>query len=164
MKTKYYALLLALFFFGFSAFLTAQTTSKEQETIKKEIRDAVGTIFTNLQKMDADALYRSYDDSPGFIQITTDGAMFDFQNAKKFHASWFMTLSNLKAERVKDAFRFLPGNNVIYSWLGKLEMTTKQGIRLIANQFAITFIFSKTGSMWKVIHQQGSSLPPVPVK
>jgi len=114
--------------------------------------------------MDAEALYQSYVESPDFIQITTAGEMVDFQTAKNEHANWFMTLSSLKVTPVRETFRFLPGNTVIYSWFGKFEMTTKRGVQLQADKFGITFIFSKKDNQWKVIYQQASSLPPVQIK
>jgi ketosteroid isomerase-like protein len=156
--------LFIVFLLGSATPLTAQMTSQEQETVKKEITEAVGTIFTNLQNLDAEALYQSYAESTDFIQITTAGEMADFQTAKHEHANWFMTLSSLKVMRVSEAFRFLPGNTVIYYWFGKFEMTTKNGVQLKMDKFGTTFIFSKKGNQWKVILQQASSLPPVPVK
>jgi hypothetical protein len=164
MKTNYLTLWLIIFSFGFSMQLTAQKTAQKQEKAKKEIAEVVETIFRNLQSMDAEALYQSYDESPDFIQITTAGEIADFQTAKKEHANWFTTLSSLKVKRVSEAFRFLPGNTVVYSWFGKFEMTTKRGVQLKMDRFATTFIFSKKGNQWKVILQQASSLPPVPVK
>ena len=164
MKTNFLTMLLIFLFWGCANRLTAQMTSQEQETTKKEITEAVGTIFTNLQKMDAEALYQSYAEFPDFLQITTAGEMADFQTAKNEHANWFMTLSSLKVTRVSEAFRFLPGNTVIYYWFGKFEMTTKKGVQVKMDKFGTTFIFSKKGNQWKVIFQQASSLPPVPVQ
>jgi ketosteroid isomerase-like protein len=131
---------------------------------KKEISEFIGTIFSNLRNMDAEALYQSYAESPDFIQITTAGEMIDFQTAKNEHANWFRTLSSLKVTPLNEAFRFLPGNTVIYLWFGKFEMTTKRSVQSNADKFGITFIFSKKGNQWKVIYQQASSLPPVSIK
>jgi hypothetical protein len=164
MKTNLLTVPLIFMFLGCAPHLTAQMTSQEQETVKKEIREAVGTIFKNLQNMDAESLYKSYVESPDFIQITTAGEIADFQTAKNEHANWFMTLSSLKVTRVSEAFRFLPGNTIIYYWFGKFEMTSKGGMQLIMDKFGTTFIFSKKDNQWKVIFQQASSLPPVPVK
>ena len=164
MKTSYLTVLLVVFLIGCSTHVVAQMTSQEQETAKKEITETVGTIFKNLQNMDAESLYQSYAESPDFVQISTEGTMVDFQNAKNLHAKWFTTLSSLNVTLVKETFRFLPCNTVIYIWLGKFEMRTKQGLQLKVDKFGITFIFRKVDSQWKVIQQQGSSLPPVPVK
>jgi ketosteroid isomerase-like protein len=164
MKSNYLTLWLIIFFFGCTLKVNAQMTAQEQENAKKEITEIVGTIFMNLQNMDAEALYKSYDESPDFIQMTTAGDMVDFQTAKNEHASWFKTLSSLKVTLIKEACRFLPGYTAIYSWFGKFEMTTKQGMQLKNDKLGTTFIFRKIGNQWKVIHQQASSLPPVPVK
>lgn len=135
-----------------------------QDSVKKEIEEAIGTIFRDLQNMDAESLYQSYAESPEFIQITTEGAMFDFQLAKNLHERWFGILSSLKVTTENQIIRILPGNTVICSWFGKMEMATKQGAQLKTDAFGITFIFRKVDGKWKVIHQQGSSLPPVQVK
>lgn len=164
MKKIYLTGLLIVFLFGCATHQTEQMTSQEQETAKKEITEVAGTIFKNLQKMDAEALYQSYAESPDFIQITTAGVLADFQTAKNEHANWFKTLTSLNITRVSEAFRFLPGNKVIYYWFGKFEMTTKQGMQLKMDKFGTTFIFSKNDNQWKVIFQQASSLPPVPVQ
>ncbi len=163
MKTNYLTFLLIFSFFGITTHLTAQMTAQEQKTAKKEIAEVVEDIFRDLQNMDAGALYQSYAESPDFMQITTAGEMADFQTAKKEHANWFSTLSSLKVTRTSEAFRFLPGNTVIYYWFGKFEMMTKQGVKVKMDKFGTTFIFSKKGNQWKVIFQQASSLPPVPV-
>ena len=138
-------------------------TPQQQEAAKNEIREVVSVIFRDLQKMDADALFQSYSDIPGFLFVTTDGSMTDLQAAKNHHAAWFKSLSSLKVTTIKDNFIFLPGGDVICSWLGIFEMTTGSGVQLKINQFGITFIFRKTDNQWKVIYQHSSALPPAPV-
>lgn len=161
MKKNYLTVLFIVFLLGSATPGAAQMTSQQQEIVKKEITEAAGTIFTNLQNMDAEALYQSYAESPDFLQITTTGEKADFQTAKTEHANWFMTLSSLKVTRVSETFRFLPGNTVIYYWFGKFDITTKKGVQLKMDKFGTTFIFSKKGNQWKVIFQQASSQPPV---
>ena len=160
MKTILFNMMIWFFFFGCATHLTAQMTAQEQETAKKEIREIAGKIFQNLEKMDAEALFQSYSNSPDFMFITTDGSIVGWQEAKNHHAAWFNSLSSLQVTTNKDNFRFLPGNIVIYGWAGKFEMTLGSGQQLKNDKFAITFIFSKINNQWKVIHQHSSALPP----
>jgi ketosteroid isomerase-like protein len=153
---------LALFFFSVCAGQKpSQMTPLDQETAKKEIREAVRVIFQNLEKMDAEALFQSYSNSSDLIFFTTDGSKTGLQEAKNHHAAWFNSLSSLKVTTITDDFRFLPGKIVICSWLGKFEMTLGSGEQLKINKFGITFIFSKIDNQWKVIYQHSSALPPV---
>ena len=135
---------------------------QEQAPVKTEVKEAVKVIFQSLEKMDVEALFRSYSNSSDFIFFTTDGSMADYQEAKNHHAAWFKSLSSLKVTTIRDDFRFLPGNIVICGWLGKFEMTLGSGEQLKINKFGITFIFRKTDNHWKVIYQHSSALPPVP--
>jgi ketosteroid isomerase-like protein len=154
---------LALFFLsGYARKEPVQMTPQEQETAKKEIRKVVEIIFHSLEKMDVDALFQLYSNSPDFIFFTTDGSMMDLQQAKIHNAAWFKSLSALKVTTIGDDFRFLPGNIVICGWIGKFDMTLGSGEQLKINKFGITFIFRKIENHWKVIYQHSSALPPVP--
>lgn len=164
MKTNLFIALVLSFFFGCTGQGPAGMTPQQQETAKKEIAEVVKVIFQNLEKKDADVLFQSYSSSSDFAFVTTDGSMIDLQEARNHHAAWFKSLSSLKVTTIKDSFIFLPGNDVICSWLGKFEMTLGSGEQVKIDRFAITFIFRKTDNQWKVIYQHSSALPPVPVQ
>jgi ketosteroid isomerase-like protein len=152
---------LSLFFFSVCASPEPVKMSlQEQETAKKEIREVVNVILQNLQKMDAEALFQSYSDASALIFLTTDGSKIGLEEAKNHHSAWFNSLSSLKVTTITDDFRFLPGNNVVCSWIGKFEMTLGSGQQLKIDKFGITFIFSKIDNEWKVIYQHSSALPP----
>jgi ketosteroid isomerase-like protein len=161
MKTITFVMLTLFLFSRCASQESIQMTPQEQETAKKEIREAVRVIFQNLEKMDVEALFQSYSNSSDLIFFTTDGSKTGFQEAKNHHAAWFKSLSSLKVTTNTDDFRFLPGNIIICSWLGKFEMTLGSGEQLKINKFGITFIFRKIDNQWKVIYQHSSALPPV---
>lgn len=142
----------------------AQMNPQDQESAKKEIGAVVGAIFQGLEKMDVEALFRSYSDTVGFILINTEGFIVNLQMARFGHAEWFKSLSSLKVTPLMKEFRFLPGNVVLCAWQGKFVMTLKTGGQLQIDKFGITFVFSKIDGLWKVIYQHSSSLPPSPLK
>ena len=141
----------------------APMAPQEQEAAKKELTEAVNAIIQSLEKMDAEALFESYSNSPDFILFATDGSMADYQLAKSHNAGWFKSLSSLKVATVKEEFRFLPGNVVVCAWHATFDMTLKSGGEPKMD-FAITFVFNKTENRWKVVYQHTSALPPAPEK
>ncbi len=161
MKKILFIILILFFFLGFLKEESTQMTSQKQEAAKKEITEVVHAIFRSLEKMDVEALFKYYSNSPDFILFTVVGTMVNYQQAKMEHAEWFKTLSSLKIISVKDEFRFLTDNKVVYAWLGKFEMVLKSGERIMIDKFGVTFIFSKIDNHWKVIYQQSCSSPPV---
>ncbi len=161
MKKILFIMLILFFYVGFSKENPAQMTSQKQEAAKKEITEVVKVIFQSLEKMDVEALFKSYSNSPDFILFTTTSMMVNYQRAKMEHAEWFKTLSSLKVTNIKDDFRFMTDSKVICAWLGKFEIVLKTGERLMIDKFGITFIFSKINNQWKVIYQQSCSSPPV---
>ncbi len=133
-------------------------TSTEQETTKKEIKEVVNVIFQGLEKVDAEAACQPYLNSPDSILFTVYGTMVDYLGAINGHAAWFKTLTSIKVTTIKEEFRFLPDNLVIYPWLGKFEMTLKSGEQVTVD-FGVTMIFRKIDNQWKVIYQQTSQVP-----
>ena len=134
-----------------------------QETAKKELKGAVNAIIRGLEKLDAEVLFQSYSDSPGFILFTTDGTTADYRVAKNHHVQWFKSLSSLKVTTVSIEFRFLSGDVAVCAWHTKFAMTLKTGGEPKVD-FAITFVFNKIDSHWKVVYQQTSVLPPAQEK
>ncbi len=158
MKTNLYLVLALLLFFGCTKHEPTIMTSTEQETAKKEIKEVINVIFQGLEKLDAEAAFKPYLNSPDFILFTVYGTMVDYQGAINGHAAWFKTLTSIKVTTIKEEFRFLPDNLVIYPWLGKFEMTLKSGEQVTVD-FGVTMIFRKIDNQWKVIYQQTSQVP-----
>lgn len=158
MKTILFIMMVLFFFPGYSNPVPVLLTPQDQDTAKKEISAVVKLINQNLEKMDVEALFQSYSDSSDFF--TTDGSMINLQVFKNHNAAWFNSLAALKVTTFSEYYRFLPGNTVICSWIGKFEMTLKSGEQLKNNKFGITYIFRKIDNKWKVIHQHASALPP----
>ncbi|HQI42329.1 MAG: hypothetical protein B6D44_13305 [Ignavibacteriales bacterium UTCHB2] len=136
-----------------------QMTNQEQETAKKEIKDVVKSITQGLENLNAETSFKPYLNSPDFILFTVQGSMVNYQRAKDEHAAWFNTLTSLKVTTIKEEFRFLPDNIVIFPWLGKFEMIFKTGEQLTVD-FCVTMIFRKIDNQWIVIYQQTSQVPP----
>ena len=158
MKTNLYLVLALLFFFGCTKQEPMQMTPQKKETAKKEIKEAVNVIFQGLEKLDAEAAFKPYLNTPDFILFTVYGTMVDYQGAINGHAAWFKTLASIKVTTTKEEFRFLPDNLVIYPWFGKFEMTLKSGEQVTVD-FGVTMIFRKIDDQWKVIYQQTSQVP-----
>jgi len=158
MKTYLFILMVLLLSPGYSNPIPVLITTQDQDTDRKEISAIVKLINQSLDKMDVEALFRSYSDSADFF--TTDGSMINLQLFKNHNAAWFNSLSSLKVTTTGEYYRFLPGNTVICSWTGKFEMTLKSGEQLKIDKFGITYIFRKIDNKWKVIHQHASALPP----
>ena len=164
MKPTLLITLALFFFFGCARQEPAQMTPQEQDAAKKEIREVVDLILQAGDKMDVEALFQLYSDSPDFILFNTDGSMVDYQGAKNGAAEMFKSLAVLKYTTVKEEFRFLPNNIVICAWLGNCEMTIKTGEHLNINTYAVTLVFRKIDNQWKVIYSHESALPPVQEK
>jgi hypothetical protein len=158
MKTNLYLVLALLLFFGCTKQEPMQMTPQEKGIAKKEIKEVVNFIFQSLEKLDAEAAFQPYLNSPDFILFTVYGTMVDYQWAINGHAVWFKTLTSIKVITTKEEFRFLPDNLVIYPWLGKFEMTLKTGEQVTVD-FGVTMILRKIDNQWKVIYQQTSQVP-----
>ncbi len=164
MKTNFFMSLLLLLFFGCTKQESAQMTPQEQDNAKKEIRAIANQILHGAENMDVEAVSQPYLNSPDFIQINTDGSMVDFQGRKNGTTEFLKSLVSLKFTTIKDEFRFLPDNIVLYAWLGKCEMTLKTGEHLNIDSYAATDVFTKMINQWKIIYSHESASPAVQEK
>jgi ketosteroid isomerase-like protein len=159
MKSKLLITLPLFFFFGCARQEPVQMTPQEQETAKKEIREVVNLILQAANKMDVEALLQPYFNSPDFILLNTDGSMVDYQGAKNGTAELFKSLAAVEFTTVREEFRFLPNNIVIFAWLGKCEMTLKTGEHSKIDAYGVTFVFRKIDNQWKIIYSHESASP-----
>jgi ketosteroid isomerase-like protein len=164
MKTNHLIALLVIIFLGCSKPEPAQLTPQEQEAVKKEIREILNLQILACEKADVDALIQAGLDSPDIIAFMTDGTMQDYQGAKNATAELFKSVASAKFTPVKDDFRFLSNNLVLYAWLGKCEMTFKTGEHSKIDSYGITYLFRKSNNQWKVIHSHESASPPIQEK
>jgi ketosteroid isomerase-like protein len=159
MKTNLFIFVAMLFLFGCMKQEPIQMTTQEQVTAKKEIKEVVNLIFQGLEKLDVEKAFQPYLNTSDFILFTVYGNMVDYQGAKNEHTAWFKTLSSIKVTTIREKFRFLPDNTVIYPWFGKFEITLKAGQQVTVD-FGVTMIFRKINNQWKVVYQQTSQVPP----
>lgn len=148
-----------LLLFGCGKQEPAQMTSQEQDVAKREISEVLDRLLQSASKLDAEALLQSYSNSPDFILLSTVGSMVDYQGTKTGTAEMYKSLSALKFTTVRNEFRFLPGNVVICAWLGKCDITFKTEERATIDPYAITFVFRKLDSQWKIIYSHESAAP-----
>jgi ketosteroid isomerase-like protein len=136
-------------------------TPQEQEVAKKEIREVADHVLRSLNTMDLEALLQPYWNSPEFVLVNTEGSMGDYQTTKNGTLEMFKLLASLKYATVKDEFRFLPGNTVIYTWIGRSEFAFKSGQQARIDAYATTLVFRKIDNDWKIIYAHESASPPV---
>jgi ketosteroid isomerase-like protein len=160
MKTMLFILPVLFLCSGYAGPEPVPAMQQDDETVKKEVREVAGTLLINLANRDADALFSLYADAGDCVFIMTDGNMVNLQEFKNHNIAWFGMLTSLKVTTTRDEIRLLCNNQVLYSWMGSMEMTLGNGQQVTISKFGISFIFSKTGNEWKVVYQQSSALPP----
>jgi len=160
MKTNLLITLVLFFFFG-CAKQPAQMSPQEQETAKKEIRQIFDLQIAACEKPDLDALFQAMWNSPDFIAIMADGKTFDYQGAKNSTADFFKAFPSAKFTTVKDEFRFLSNDLVLYAWNGTCDMTLTTGAHSKIDSYAVTYVFRKIDNQWKIIFSHESASPAV---
>jgi uncharacterized protein (TIGR02246 family) len=163
MKAKFLYCFTVFFFVAGATASAAPTIPQGQETATEEIKGVVNAIIRGLEELDAEVLFQSYSNSPGFILFTTDGTTADYQMAKNHHVQWFKSLSSLKVTTVAEEFRMVSDDVAVFAWRATFAMTLKKGGEPTAD-FAITLVFNRIDNHWRVVYQQTSALPPAQKK
>lgn len=139
----------------------SELTSKEKETIKKEISARINEIVKGAKQLDIEAAMKPYSNSETFLIINPDGSFSDYNGMKNANAKSFKEMSSLNFTTINEEFRFLTNNQVLYTWFGKSEVELKSGEKMKFESYVGTMLFSKINNEWKIVYAHESASPPV---
>lgn len=131
-------------------------------------RRAVAAIFAQMlqcsERADIDGALRYYDHGPDFAAAFGDGTVHDYRSFEKASREYFATVRSQKFTTHRSTVQIVDAGAAIVTWQADIVTTMKSGEVSRMAPFATTFVFRKTGSVWKVLHSHESSLAPVAEK
>lgn len=155
---------LTLIFSSCSYQNTPQLSSKEKETIKKQLHNTVENLLSNFEKGDIESALEPYLHSDDFKSVSYDGSIVDFKKLKSDNEEVIKNFPTVKFITEKEDFNFLTNEIVLYLWSGKIELITDKGEKWKFDPETATLIFKKIDNQWKIIFQHESALPPAQEK
>ena len=132
--------------------------------IIKDIKSYHKKLTEYSEKAQLDSFLSCYDNSPVFLQISSDGKMRNYEEFKKICTEYYHTLQQQKISTIFENFNIIENNLVILSWTGNIIAQFKDGNTMKMNNYSITSVFKKIDSKWKIIHSHESALPPQIIK
>lgn len=138
---------------------STEITSKEKEAAQKEISDLGKTIVNDFEKLDVQSGLKACLNSPDYLAINEDGTSSNYEDMKKRAINGYKRVANIKITTVKEEFRFLTKDKVLYTWFGKSEAQLKTGEKYKRESSISSMLFSKINNEWKIVYDHGSSSP-----
>lgn len=135
-------------------------TEVEIYDITKNVKDVFDKMSEYSESAQLDLFLSCYDESPGFLHISSDGKMRNYEELKKICSEYYNALKEQKIMTLQEKIHVMDTNLVILGWRGNITAQFKNGDIMKMNNYAITSIFKKIDSKWKIIHTHESSLPP----
>jgi len=142
---------------------STEMTSEEKETAKKEISALENKLLRDSEKMDIEAALKPYLNTADFISIQQDGTFCNYNAMKSHYIENSKRIAGYKATTIKEEYRFLNKNEVLYTWFGKVEATLKTGEKHKTDAYASSAIFSKINNVWKIVYEHSSMAPPIKI-
>ena len=137
-------------------------TELERETIKTEISPLMDKMISSLNNKEWDRSHEDYVNSPDFVAIST-GHVFDYQTYIDGCKAANESLQTLVVTEVSRQYSFIDRNAVILTWKGSMMMESLDDQKFVADPYAISLLFVKTGDDWVISysHESGNILPVV---
>jgi hypothetical protein len=138
-----------------------QLTPQELEDAKKEIKDVSDQIISAADKLDMNAFFKDFSNTPEFIFVGTDGTSYDFQSYVEMSKEFVKPLLASSFILKKTDFRVLSNDLMLNIMSGSWDLTMPGGDHLKFDTYTITCLFKKIDNQWKVIFMHESASPPV---
>lgn len=139
-------------------------TAAEIHDITKNIKDVSDKITGYSERAQLDLFLNCYDNTTDFLHISSDGKLRNYEEFKKTCAEYYDSLKEQKVMTLQEKIHVIDTTLVILGWTGNIIAQFKNGDIMKMNNYAITSVFKKMDTRWKVIHSHESSLPPEIIK
>ena len=156
MKANICVAALLLFFVGCSQQRSDQLTQQQKDQIKSEVKAVGDSIRARFERLDVDGALQYFWDSPKAVSYSADGSRSDFQAVKKSFTDALPNIAAVRMTTVREEFRVVAKDFVIYSWVRKSEVVMKSGDKMTQDPDATTWVFKKVDDQWKVIYGHDS--------
>lgn len=141
-------------------------TQTQKDAMQKEATATVKDFFNNFTLNDSSKIYAMTSDSPD-MTFVGPGGIANMNDMKKIMKQFFSTVDKQTFDTKSEKYLLLDPTNFIYTWYGKNVVYMKSGEPATYDDFLASYLFTKTGNTWKVLHGHESiKLPEVtdPVK
>ncbi len=138
-------------------------TEQEKEIAKKEISNVVKVIIENAEKVDVQSAIEPYLNSPEFMLVNPDGSVDNYDNFKNKATESFNQFTAYNQTTIKEEYRFLNKDLVLYTWIGKAEIILKTGEKMNFKSYVGTMLFSKLNNEWRITYAHESASPPIKI-
>ena len=150
-----------LFSFTFTSCQNQSTefewTEKEKEIARKEISNIAKVIIESAERVDIQAALEPYLNSPEFIVVNPDGSCDNYDNFKIKGIEAFEQFTAYNQTTIKEEYRFLNKDLVLYTWIGKAEIELKTGEKINFESYVGTMLFRKLSNKWKITYAHESA-------
>ena len=136
-------------------------TEKEKEIAKKEISNVAKVIIESAEKVDIQSALEPYLNSPEFMVVNPDGSIDNYDNFKINGTESFKQFTAYNQTTIKEEYRFLNKDLVLYTWIGKAEIVLKTGEKMSFDSYVGTMLFRKLNSKWRITYAHETASPPV---
>ena len=141
-----------------------EMTSEEKESAKKEISNVAKFIIDNAAKMDVETAMKPYLNSPDFLVVNPDGTHANYDEMRAKNIEVFKQLASFKQENIKEDFRFITKDDVLFTWFGKNEVVLKNGDTIKNDSYIGTMLMKKIDGEWKIAFAQETASPTIEIK
>jgi ketosteroid isomerase-like protein len=136
----------------------------DKDRIISELSVALRDLTRYSETAQKDAFLQCYAEIPEFLAVSGDGMVRNYQDFSKICKDYYDLLQRQKLTTILEIFHVLDESTVLLCWSGNIDAHFKNGDRMKMPNYTVTYLFTKIGGEWKIIHSHESALPPQVIK
>jgi hypothetical protein len=158
MKSKFFITILMLFILGCTQKQSDLLTQQQIEQIKSEVKVSSEPLMSGWAELDADKALQCYSTE---MVACADSLLIDYKAYAKVWEDFTHSASTIKITPIKVDYLVLTKDFVLGTWVGKVEMLMKSGVKITYNPIRYSDVYKKVDNQWKIIFEQSSGIPMV---
>lgn len=152
-------ILLAIFMFMFSCVQKSDKPLSDQQKTKleEEIRPVISQIFESAKQANAGQVLDVFWNSNEFVYVGITGESTDYGKFEGIVKQSYASRESEVFSKGTEKYTFIDEAAVLWTYVGSVTVTEKNGGVLRVDPFGITMLLKKVNEKWKVgyLHESG---------
>jgi hypothetical protein len=143
----------------------APLTDAQRTSAIAEVQVVISAMKSACERLDAEAAFKDFLVGPAMLAVASDGGIADPDAYKDDMRAFYGSVARLHFATIREEFRVLAPDAVLYVWSYRVEGTSKNGGPWVIDPETSSFVIRKLDGAWKFVffHESAAPLKRLPV-
>jgi SnoaL-like domain len=137
----------------------APLTDTQRTKVIAEVQAVTTAMKDACERLDADSAFKDFLIGPTMLAVASDGGIVDPDAYRDGMRAFYGSVERLHFATIREEFRVLAPDSVLYVWSYKVEGTSKKSGPWVIDPETASFVLRKLDGAWKFVFFHESAAP-----